>query len=221
MFTVKYHAVLLDELAEFKSKAYLVKVKARDTIFFEEDSAKYIYLVEHGHVKVSRNTRDGKIVTVAVGTAGDFVGAAALLTGRPQPIFAEAITNCQLWRMDGEKLIHMLFTRPGVSFLLASMTGRQLHDAQKTIVNITSCEATQRLSRLLVDLCGKFSLEDVVGNPQIILTHQELANMIGISRQTVTKILGQLQENGYLVTSKRCIEISNYEKLVNYAEYVI
>jgi CRP/FNR family cyclic AMP-dependent transcriptional regulator len=206
-----------DEVVMFKKLACPIQVKEGYVIFGEDDHADCVYLIEKGHVKTYHSSKLGKIFMISIRKPGDIFGIAAVLLGEKRCVFAAAIENCTLWRMEGKVFIDMLHQCPRLAVQIATLYGRYLRDTDRAIGNLMSLDVNCRVAWLLVKLAG------TVSTPQgeklrieVPLTHQDMANMIGTCRQTVTTILGQFKKEGMIHVGKQFIEITNFDKLNQY-----
>lgn len=207
-----------EEVVAFKTLANMRQIAAGVVVFREEDSPDYIYLIETGYIKIYRSTAAGKVVTVGIRKPDDLIGMAEVLTGVNRYCYAEAIESCTLWRINGKTFISMLRSQPGLAVKVAAALGNRLREAETTILNLVTLDVDRRLAKLLLSL-------DKVENPRnnirpeidIQLTHQELADMIGTSRQTVTATLQRFKEKKLVLIGKRHIEIADWSKLNGYA----
>jgi CRP/FNR family cyclic AMP-dependent transcriptional regulator len=211
-------SLLPEEVAEFKILASMIQVMAGGVIFKEEDSPDYVYLIKTGHIKIYRSNPLGKVVTVGFRGPGDLIGMAEVLTGMNRCCFAEAVESCELWRINGEAFISMLHSQSGLVLKVAAALGSRLRDAETAILNLVTLDVDRRLAKLLLSLAKV----GVIGNKQrtksdMQLTHQELANMIGTSRQTVTTILRRFKEEKLVFTGKQHIEIVDWNRLNSFA----
>lgn len=203
-----------DEIAAFQASSNLVEYDCGKVVFREGDSPDYVYLIAAGCLKVYRSTVLGKIATMSIYKPGDVLGAAGVLTGSPRCVFAETIEKCTLWRMNAETFIHVLLYRPRLAVYAAANLGKHLRAAEVTIMNLTSLEVDHRLAHLLLTLAE--SVPTARGQQlriNVKLTHEEIASMIGASRQTVTTALGRLREDGIIYMNRRYIEIKDLHRL--------
>ncbi|BBB90022.1 MAG TPA: Crp/Fnr family transcriptional regulator [Methylomusa anaerophila] len=201
-----------DEVAIFKKLARPMQVGTGRVIFREEDCSEYIYLIETGHVKLSQNTEFGNTVTVAVGRSGEVVGVAGVLTGEQRAVFIETLEPCMLWKMNKQTFVDMLHQYPSLAVHIAAELGKRLRRAHQTIMNITSYTVERRLALLLLELATTATPNDNRARITFTLTHQEMADMIGACRQTVTIALGQFKKEGLIKVGKH-IEIIDAAKL--------
>lgn len=199
-----------EEQIAFRQFAKKIQVKAGQMIFEEEESPQFVYLIEVGAIKISRSSPLGEVVTVGIRQSGDVVGVAEVLRGMNRCCFAEALETCELWKLDSQSFIKILYTNPGLAVKVTTALGTRLREAETTILNLVTLEVDRRLAKLLLELARKHSKPGEKGlKINIRLTQQELATMIGTSRQTVTTTLQKFKSEGLIESNKRNIEIIN------------
>lgn len=208
-----------EEWADVKERGATLAVAAGQAIFREGDPARYVYVIEKGHVKISRNSPLGREVTVAIRKAGEVVGIAEALGGMERCCYAEALEPCALWQMEGTKFIEMLHLRPGLAVKVATTLGQRLREAENLFSNMVALEVDRRLARLLVSLADRFGVPGQRGvKIDIPLTQQDLATMIGSSRQTVTTTLQRFKDGGLLAVGKKSLEVVDPDGLRKIAD---
>jgi CRP-like cAMP-binding protein len=208
-----------DEIIEFKRLAQPLQVGSGHVIFHEGDSSDSSYLIEAGHVKLYRSTSEGKVSTMSIRTAGDLFGMGGVLKAESRRASAESIEGSILWRMNDKTFMALLNSKPQIAIRVATMLATHLHYAELTILNLTYLEVESRLARLLLHLAGIDSkpAEKRI-SVDIKLTHQEIANMIGTCRQTVTTVLKQFKEAEIINVGKQHIEIIDSRALEGFSK---
>lgn len=196
-----------------------VSIAAGQSVFREGAPACYVYIIDKGHVKISRNSPLGKVVTVSIRKAGDVVGIAEALGGMERCCFAETLEACTLWKLDREKFIEMLYSRPALAVKVATALGNRLREAENLFSNMVALEVDRRLARLLVSLADRFGVTGRQGiKIDIPLAQQDLATMIGSCRQTVTTTLQKLKDEGLIATGKKSLEVLDVAALRRIAD---
>jgi CRP/FNR family cyclic AMP-dependent transcriptional regulator len=211
--------LLPEEMAVFKSLSKLMHVKKGYILFAQEGCNDFIYFIELGHVKIYKNTDIGKVLTTSIYSTGAVIGIAGVLMGKSHSVYAETIEKCKLWRMHGTDFIEMLQSHPQLAIRIAAMQSQRLREAERVIGNLMYREVDRRLAWLLMDLAGTASYPPANWKAKINirLTHQDMASMIGTSRQTVTSILNRFKTEGIVNVGGHCIEIIDINKLGKYA----
>ncbi|HWR29410.1 MAG TPA: Crp/Fnr family transcriptional regulator [Negativicutes bacterium] len=206
-----------EDIVEFKVLAKPLQIKVGAILFAEGDYSDYIYYIEAGHVKLYRSANSGKVSLISIRKAGDVFGIASVLTGSSCYVSAETVDACKMWRMTGNVFREMLYARPKLAVQIASVMSKRMQDLEKAIVNLTCAGVDHRLAAVLLDLAKSSPGAEKQGTRiDMMLTHQDIASMIGSCRQTVTTTLGKFKDDGIIKTGKRYIEITNLKKMEQY-----
>lgn len=170
-------------------------------LFVEGQPSKAVYMLCHGRVKLSTCSSEGKIVILGIAEAGEVLGLSAALTGSEYEMTAEAVDACQLNFVRTSDLLSFLHESPEACLKAATQLSRNYQTAHSQICSLgLSDTVSDKLAKLFLT----WSREGT-GNGTVRLrnqfTHEEIAEMIGVSRETVTRALRFFRENN-LVTVK-------------------
>jgi CRP-like cAMP-binding protein len=184
-------------------------------IFHEKEVGDSLFVILHGRVKVAIFGDDGKEVTLSVLSEGDFFGEMALLDQDPRSATVIAEEECELLSLQRDDFTRALEQDPGMSASLVQTLASRLRKANHQISTLALLDVYGRVARLLQELAeeeGK-RLKDgrvVVRRP----THMDIARRIGSSRETVTRMMRDLEENGHIETQGREIFLRpDFQKL--------
>lgn len=204
-----------DELAAVSEKFKERKYKRNDIIFFEEDTGNYMYIVKEGRVKVSRLLPSGKEMILAFHEPGEYFGEMSLIDGGTSPASVTAVTPSTLLIMNKQDFDAIL-EHPRVNQAILKMLCRRCRDAWSQIEVLTFHNADARIRTALYHLCQKRGVKTDKGTIiSLKLTHKELADITGISRETATRVLNHLQNDNILQVETRHFLISEPEELMD------
>lgn len=184
-------------------------------LFVEGQSPRGIYVLCGGHAKLTAGSGDGKEVIVRLAEPGEILGLSATLSGEPYHLTAETIEPCQADFVRRDDFLRFLREQPEVCFRVVEMLSgiiRSAHTRLRCFGGIHS--ASERLADLLLCWLEQMGEETEEGiRLKIKLTHQEIAQAIGASRETVTRLMGQLKrqqiitvdDSGLLVRDKAAL----------------
>lgn len=202
----------LDQVASmFKERRY----RKNDIVFFEEDTGDYMYIVRDGRVKVSRVLPNGKEMILAFRETGEYFGEMSLIDGGTTPATVTAMVPSTVAFVNGRDF-NQLLQNPKVNSALLKTLCERCREAWAQIEVLTFHNADARIRTALYHLCQ--TKGDRTPNGIRIgmkLTHKELADMTGISRETATRVLSSLQGEGTLLIESRQFVIPDPETLVN------
>lgn len=183
-------------------------------IFSPGDLPNYIYLIEFGRVKLYRITLDGKNITNSIRYSGEVFGLAEALCDMPRQCFASTIETVKLQAIKKEDFFNLLINQPQLNFKVSQVLSRRLRHAETLAYNLISYNIEARLASFLLNMssqCGRNFNGHVILD--IILTHNDIASMIGSSRQSVSLALQQLKESEIIDYHKRKIVILDFPSL--------
>lgn len=158
--------------------------KPRQVIFTAGDPAERVYLILKGRVKIYQVAENGKEIILDVVGKGGVVGDMAIVEDGERTACAQAIDEAMAVSISWEDFSHLLQQSPRLGFAMMELMARRLAGMQRTFMNIVSKPVSARLADTLIS-----RQED--GVIYLGLTHQELAQTIGTSRETVTALLSR------------------------------
>lgn len=187
---------LTEDVLEEVGRAFVERRYDRgQVIFSEEETGQTMYLVVSGRVKVSRWLVSGREVILAFHPAGDYFGEMALIDGKTEPATVTAVTASVILSLDRARFLEML-RRPPFALALLQELCKRCRDAWKQIELLTHEAAESRVRMVLHHLCEQSGVATPEGTRiDVPITHRELASIAGVSRETVTRVLGVLIEH--------------------------
>ncbi len=205
------------QLAQVLTIARERRFQKRHTIFLEGEKGNYVVLIVSGIVKISRSSSDGRIKTLALLRPKDFFGEMALfLPGRERSATAEAMTECRVITIDQNDFEKLLKENPGISLRIIQTLAHRLLAANRQIKTLALGDSHSKLADLLIVLKDEFP-QPSGAPPTIPLTHQELADLAGLSRETTTRLLNTFEHEGVVKLKSRQVALTNLETLKSYA----
>ena len=185
---------------EFRKVLEKIKVKSfrrGDVILREEDTNDFMYIVLDGEVKVSRSTGEGKEITLAMHRSGDFFGELALIDGKTVPATVSAAGDSVMAVISKKVFYSLIFSHHKIAERLLNILCSRLRDSFRLIEMLNFNNASQRIKMLLVMLSDKYGKKGDMG--VLIsskLTHQDIAEMTGIARETATRVIDKFRKEG-------------------------
>jgi CRP/FNR family transcriptional regulator len=189
------------------------KRRRGEWIFLLGDPADSVYLLREGRMKIIGLREDGHEVLHEIIGPGEIFGDTSLLLGIARTTSAQALETsllCEIRRKDFETL---LSTYPELSFHLLKSVGRRLKKAEAQLMNIICNDVSRRVRETLIDLTSKEPGSKADGPIRINITQQDLANLIGASRQKTWQALKELEDLRVLRLMYRSILVLAPHKL--------
>jgi len=192
------------DLADIE-KVAVRKTFPKNTILLSEgDSTDALYVICEGKVKVTIDDNEGKEIILSMLGTGEYFGEMALLDDEPRSASVTTKETTQLLIISKNDFMDILSSKQFAFNLLKDLTKR-LREANKKIESLALLDVYGRVARILNQFAksqeGKMVIEEK-------LTHQEIANMIGSSREMVSLILKELSNGGYITIDKKQITIN-------------
>lgn len=189
-----------------------------ELIFHAGDPGKNVYFLRGGRVKIYQPTHNGKEVILWFCFPGDMFGLAEVAQGGGRIVNAVACENSEVLSVSQAQFAEFLQSHPAAALLVMQILSCRLRNLGDVIVNLVNDDAPTRIKKLILRLGARHGLregQDIHIN--IPLTHQEIADMVGTTRQTVTSVLGQLKRQGLMSLENRRIHIESLELLDEFA----
>ncbi len=182
-----------------------VQAACRGTLLL--DPARFepvLYLVKRGYVRLYRVTPEGRQLTVSLVGPGNVFGELEGLSTGTRRSFAEAVTDVLLCVLRDDDLERLMRTYPEVAVRMVRVLSERLRELEELLERVALSDVRTRLLHLLVKLAERFGRpEGHLVQLEVGLTHQDLADMVGCSRETVTLTLGELTREGLVRTARR------------------
>jgi len=202
------------EMQEMEKITRMEEVKKRQPFYLPGDPSSSVYLLKRGRVKLANTAASGKEVTFDILEPGEVFGELEVLEGLPRETAAEALDDamiCVIRREDFDKYLAM---HPNITVKLTKLIGLRLRRIQSRIEDLVFRDVPARLAHLLVELSKSDGAQESGGiRIKAKLTHQEMANLIGCSRETVSSTLGQFRDEGFLQLDGRTMTILDLKGL--------
>ena len=206
----------LRKIAAITTERYYNK---KNIIFHEGDYGDTLYIIKSGRIKIAKVSIDGREKTLTILQTGDFFGEMAIFDNLPRSATAEAIDHdiklLSISKSDFERLIH---ENPTIALMIMRDLTRRIRQVNQQVEDLAFKDVHGRVASTLFNLLEaeqKQSDKGAKDKKEISLkmTHQDLANMVGSSRETVTRALNRLQDEGIIAISHQQIKILKPDSL--------
>lgn len=186
-----------------------------EVLFHEGDTGDQLYVVVSGKIKLGRSGSAGRENLLAVLGPGQMFGELSLFDPGPRSTTASAVTPADLKSVQHDELIEWLTGRPEVARgLLGQLAGRLRH-ANDVVSDLVFSDVPGRVAKALLDLASRFGEPAPTGglNVHHDLTQEELAQLVGASRETVNKTLADFAARGWIRLEPRSVTILDIERV--------
>ena len=210
-----------EQLRPLESRARIRKYQRNSPIYVPGDEADGVLLLSDGRVRICDFTSEGKRAILAFIEPGELFGELALIDSDPREERAEAVSQSTVILIPGDALRRLIETVPELSLGVTKVIGLRRRRIERRLKTLLFRSNRERLVHLLLDLADQYGRADPAGIlVDIKLSHQDLANIIGSTRETVTITLGELQTEGNLRIARQKVILTNVRRLAEAVDRV-
>jgi CRP/FNR family transcriptional regulator, cyclic AMP receptor protein len=216
---------LFEKLSHGEYKALSVADNFRETkqgefIYFEAYQHNLIYFIKSGHIRLGYLNDAGERITKDILGPGDFFGQITLERTNLNGEFAQAFkANVSLCSFTIDHFNKLLESRPDIAVKYSKLIGLRMKRFENRLINILHKDVKSRLIAFLRQLLEETTKPRIISEYQVhipnYLTHEEIAHLIGTSRQTVTTLFNELEAAGICIYTRKEITFKNVEKMGN------
>ncbi len=208
-------AGLEDEAAtELSETMGTVRLNKGEILFHEGDGGDRLYVVVSGKVKLGRSGSAGRENLLAVLGPGQMFGELSLFDPGPRSTTATAVTSCEIRTLEHHELMDWLTGRPEVAQGLLGQLAARLRRANDVVADLVFSDVPGRVAKQLLELAKRFGDKRDDGvHVHHDLTQEELAQLVGASRETVNKALADFAARGWIRLEPRSVTILDVERV--------
>ncbi|MHB1419467.1 MAG: Crp/Fnr family transcriptional regulator [Bacillota bacterium] len=212
-----FNDLVPEEVEKVASIVLTRRYKKGMIIFMEGEPGDGLYFVKTGRVKVSKLLEDGREKTLHYLQEGDIFAEVLLFDPGVFPATAEAVEDAVVGIVRNQDIDNLLQNNPQITLKILRYMARRLRQAQQHVRDLAFKDTYGRLAVTLLRLAQEYGKDGADGTIiNITLSQQELANLIGSSRETVARILGDFRKEGSLRMEKQVITILDEKKLLQW-----
>lgn len=206
----------LDEAAAASLRGSMdsVKIAKGSVLFAEGDEGDHLYVIVEGKLKLGTSSGDGRENLLSILGPGEMFGELSLFDPGPRTSTATAVTDAKLLSLGQEKLIPWLAENPQVALQLLARLAQRLRRTNEAVGDLVFSDVPGRVAKALIDLGERFGKQTDEGLfVHHDLTQEELAQLVGASRETVNKALADFAGRNWLKLDGRAVLITDFERL--------
>ena len=213
-----FQGVAPEDVEALGNQFEVIEAPRGTTLFQEGEPGDSLYIVLEGKVKLGRRSSDGRENLVAVMGPADQFGELSLFDPGPRTATAVAVTDARLARLPKQALQTWVQERPQIAIQLLHVIARRLRRTNTMLADLIFVDVPGRVAKQLLLLAQKFGSVD---SGQLRVTHdltqEELAQLVGASRETVNKALADFASRGWLRLEGKSVVILDRERLARRA----
>lgn len=197
------------------------QIRRGDAIFSAGGPGKQVYFLASGKVKICQPSSSGNEIILWFCLPGEIFGLAEVSHGGGRVVSAFACEDSLVLSLSQKDFLEFLAAHPEAVLLSMQALSSRLRVLGEMVVNLVSDDAHTRIAKLLLRLAARYGKrEGSIVHLDVPLTHEEIANMVGTTRQTVTTAIGQFRRQGVLSIENRRIQIESEELLTEISQAV-
>lgn len=187
-------------------------------IFHEGDRGDSLYVITSGKVKLGRTSSDGRESLLSVLGPGEMFGELSLFDPGPRLTSATAVSDTDLIALHNNELRTFIADHPEVAMQMLAGLARRLRRTNEGLSDLVFTDVPGRVAKALLDLSGRFGQRSEEGvRVAHDLTQEELAQLVGASRETVNKALADFAARGWLVLGAKAVTLVDTDRLIRRA----
>jgi CRP/FNR family transcriptional regulator len=178
---------------EFNAMGHVTLYPGNAALLTEGQIPRGVYIACSGRAKLSVESRDGKVIILKIVGGRQVMGLSAVITGRPSPITVTTIELCQIKFVESESILRLIERDSHAALACAAMLAREVTNSFDDVYDLLLARSsTEKLARLLLSWVSEESRNREL-RVATEFTHEEIAQMIGSSRETVTRLLSDMK----------------------------
>jgi CRP-like cAMP-binding protein len=203
-----FDAFTPQEMDEVQRQTQMRSYAKGQILYLPGQPGDQLYMLKSGVVKLSRLLPDGRELTLALLKPGDVFGELEVVGEEPRTAQAVAYGTVLLCVIQKRDLLRWMERKPSLAIRLTKLIGLRRHVIERRIEQLLFRSASAKLAALLLDLSEQFGRADARGVLlDLPLTHQELSNLTGSVRETVSDVLSQFRTQGWVAVERRRIRL--------------
>jgi len=179
-------------------------------LFVEGQEPRGVFVVCNGRLKLSTSSAEGRSVIVRVAEPGEVIGLPSTVSGRPYELTAEALEPVQVNFIRREAFLQFLYQHADAGVRVAEILSNIYHNTLSEVRYLgLSASAPQKLARFLLEVIPVKAQDNGHLRSTLTLTHREIAEVVGSSRETVTRLFARFKRNGWVAIHGSTLILTN------------
>jgi CRP/FNR family cyclic AMP-dependent transcriptional regulator len=209
-----FEALSEEDTRALRARVTNVEISRGGHLFSEGDAGDKLYVILDGKIKLTRAAPDGRENLLSVHGPGEMFGELSLFDPSPRTASAAAVTDARLAALAHDDLRYWLTSRPDVSMHMLRALARRLRRINDVKADLVFTDVPGRVAKALLDLAERFGVRQEDGiRVNHDLTQEELAQLVGASRETVNKALADFVARGWLQLAAKSVLLVDPERL--------
>jgi CRP-like cAMP-binding protein len=206
-------------LAELTSLITFSRVARRQKIYTQGETGAFVFVICRGRVRIFRKTGKERVFTIAYRGVGELIGETILVPGQIYRDTAVATDQVEIIRISYSVLDNLIKSTPTFAYRLLRLVISRCIETEQRLERLFAKTIESRIAEFLLGAAAQYGIPESRGTMiGAKYTHQEIADYVGSTRETVTLVLGQLRRRGFILVDHRQLVIRNEKGLAKLAE---
>ncbi|HMV27579.1 Crp/Fnr family transcriptional regulator [bacterium] len=204
----------IKDLEKIANVAFQRSYTKEQVVLFEDEGGQTLFIVMTGQVKISRISEDGREVILAVMAEGDFFGELSLLDGQSRSANVVCTKDAEMLLINRDDFLNLLSEFPQIAIQLLRELASRMRKSDSQIKNLSLKNSTGKVAGTIARLAEDIGIPNNGSTIEIpnLPTQQDLANMSGTSRETISRVLQRFINDGYVSKDGNKLVIRDFEK---------
>ncbi|MBM7855406.1 CRP/FNR family transcriptional regulator [Desulfohalotomaculum tongense] len=203
-----------EQLAKIAKLVHDRSYKKGSFVFLEDDPGTALFILKQGLVKLTKRSADGREHILHFVHPGEVFAEVVLFGSSSYPASAEVQQDSVIGAVKNSDMEKLIIANPGIALSMLHIMSKRLRSAQEKVRNLALNDVRRRIILALLEIAAEHGVqreEDII--LKLTLTNQELASMVGTSREAANRIISELKKKGILEVNRRQIVIKDQKKL--------
>src|SRR6266576_1964424 len=188
--------------------------RSGEVIFHRDDPGQILYIIKEGKVKICLISPDGQEISLVVFGKGEYFGELALLDGLPRSADAIALERVECYTLQRSDFHNAIMKNPRIAIQIIEVLTRRLRSTDQMVEDLIFLDVYGRVAKKLLELADTHGTKVDDGTRiDVRLTQQEIASMVGASRESVNKVMGYFTDKNFISTDKHRITLHSIADL--------
>ena len=202
------------QIARLEAQSQVRVFERKSLVYLPDDESDSVLLLVSGRVRIYHITTEGKEALLAFIDPGELFGELTIIGQSQREEFAETMEKSQIVKIPAAAIREVMDENPEVTMGVTKLIGLRRQRFERRLKSLMFQPNRDRLIFLLLELAERYGVLHTDGIAlRIRLSHQEMANIIGSTRETVTVVLGELQQEGLLEVKRRRVILKDLDRL--------
>jgi CRP/FNR family cyclic AMP-dependent transcriptional regulator len=203
-----------DDIREIASVAKRRTFRSGEAIFHRDDPGQVLYVIKEGKVKICLTSPDGQEISLAVFGKGDYFGEPSLLDNLGRSADAIALEKVECYTLQRSDFHRAIMKNPKIAIQVLEVLSKRLRNTDQQVEDLRVLDVYGRVAKKLSELAETHGVQVEDGiRIELRLTQNELASMVGASRESVNKVIGYYTDKRFISTDKHKITIHRVAEL--------